>query len=104
MSGKLSKKVYCLQMSLDEAKESSKAVEKTLALVLERLSKLEGVCGQKEGEVAGDGISKSKTTKDSDKEQKQEKAATSQRKGRVLLVGDSLVRHVGRNLEKQCGA
>ncbi|PGH39392.1 MAG: hypothetical protein CRN43_09370, partial [Candidatus Nephrothrix sp. EaCA] len=83
-------------MSLDEAKESSKAVEKTLALVLERLSKLEGVCGQKkEGEVAGDGISKSKTTKDSDKEQKQEKAATSQRKGRVLLVGDSLVRHVG---------
>src|SRR6218665_833223 len=47
-------RVYCLQMSLDEAKESSKAVEKTLALVLERLSKLEGVCGQKkEGEVAG---------------------------------------------------
>src|SRR6218665_2926001 len=45
-------RVHCLQMSLDEAKESSKAVEKTLALVLERLSKLEGVCGQKkEGEV-----------------------------------------------------
>src|SRR6218665_1309126 len=96
-------RVYCLQMSLDEAKESSKAVEKTLALVLERLSKLEGVCGQKkEGPVAGDEISKSRTTKDSDKEQKQEKAATSQRKGRVLLVGDSLVRHVGRNLEQQC--
>jgi len=52
-----------------------------------------------------DGISKSKTTKDSDKvvqEQKQEKAVTSQRKSRVLLVGDSLLRHVGRNLEQQC--
>src|SRR6218665_1589123 len=47
-------RVHCLQMSLDEAKESSKAVEKTLALVLERLSKLEGECGQKkEGQVAG---------------------------------------------------
>ena len=99
-------RVYCLQLSLDEAKKSSKAVEKTLALVLERLSKLEGVCGQKkEGDVAGEGTSKSKTTKDSDKvvqEQTQEKAATSQRKGRVLLVGDSLVRHVGRNLQQQC--
>src|SRR6218665_975605 len=99
-------RVYCLQRSLDEVKESSTAVEKTLALVLERLSKVEGVWGQrKEGEVEGDGISKSKTTKDSDKvvqEQRQEKAGTSQRKGRVLLVGDSLVRHVGRNLEQQC--
>ena len=48
----------------------------------------------------------SKTTKDSDKvvqERKQEKAVTRQRKGRVLLVGDSLVRHVGRNLEQQWG-
>src|SRR6218665_1133114 len=36
------------------------------------------------------------------KETKLEKAATSQRKTRVLLVGDSLVRHVGRNLEQQC--
>jgi len=55
--------------------------------------------------VAGDGISKSKTTKDSDKvvqEPKQEKTVTSQMKGRVLLVGDSLVRHVGRNLQQQC--
>ena len=50
-------------------------------------------------------ISKNKTTKDSDKvvqEPKQEKAVTSQRKGRVLLVDDSLVRHVGRNLQQQC--
>src|SRR6218665_996398 len=35
-------------------------------------------------------------------EGKQEKAVTRQRKGRVLLVGDSLVRHAGRNLEQQC--
>src|SRR6218665_1557160 len=93
-------RVYCLQLSLDVVKESSKAVEKTLALVLERLSKLEEECGQKkEGEVAGDGISKSKTRKDSNKvvqEPKQEKAVTSQRKGRVLFFGDTLVRHVGR--------
>ena|SRR6218665_579448 len=36
------------------------------------------------------------------KEQKQGKAVTNQKKDRVLLVGDSLVRHVGRNLEQQC--
>ena len=100
--------MYCLQLSLDEGKKISEAVAKTLELVLERLSKLEGIGGQKEGEVAGDGISKRKTMTDSDKvdqeqkETKQEKAATSQRKTRVLLVGDSLVRHVGRNLEQQC--
>ena len=57
------------------------------------------------GRGGGDGISKSKTTKDSDKvvqEPKQEKTVTSQMKSRVLLVGDSLVRHVGRNLQQQC--
>ena len=36
------------------------------------------------------------------KEQKQGKAATNKRNDRVLLVGDSLVRHVGRSLEQQC--
>ena len=37
------------------------------------------------------------------KEQRQEKAVrpTIQRKDKVLLVGDSLVRHIGRNLEQQ---
>src|SRR5688572_10434116 len=34
--------------------------------------------------------------------QKPEKAVSDQRKNRVGLVGDSLVRHVGRNLQKQC--
>src|SRR6218665_3440707 len=54
-------RVCCLQLSLDEVKESSKAVEKTLALVLERLSKLEEECGQKkEGEVAGMGSARAR--------------------------------------------
>src|SRR6218665_1299235 len=42
-----------------------------------------------------------------DHERLRQRAETSKgsyqpRKGRVLLVGDSLVRHVGRNLEQQC--
>src|SRR6218665_1118402 len=58
--------------------------------------------------VDGNSKTKSKNTEDSEKgvqeekEQKQGKAATNKRKDRVLLVGDSLVRHVGRNLEQQC--
>src|SRR6218665_179025 len=58
--------------------------------------------------VDGNSKTKSKNMEDSEKgvqekkEQKQGKAATNKRKDRVLLVGDSLVRHVGRNLEQQC--
>src|SRR6218665_3061243 len=84
-------RVYCLELRglfflelrLDEDKESFEVVAKTL--VLEWLSKLEGIGRQKEGEVLADGISKRKTMTDSDKvdqeqkEPKQEKAATSQR-------------------------
>ena len=36
------------------------------------------------------------------KEAETKKAVSIQRKDRVFLVGDSLVRHVGRNLQKQC--
>src|SRR5688572_6339598 len=36
------------------------------------------------------------------KMQKPEKAVSDHRKNRVVLVGDSLVRHVGRNMQKQC--
>ena len=55
----------------------------------------------------GNSKTKSKNMEDSEKgvqekkEQKQGKAATNKRKNRVLLVSDSLVRHVGRNLEQQ---
>src|SRR6218665_2891400 len=58
--------------------------------------------------VDGNSKTKSKNMEDSEKgvqeekEQKQGKAATNKRKDRVLLFGDSLVRHVGRNLEQQC--
>ena len=98
-------RVDCLEVGLDEVQSNFVSVTKTLKLVLER--KLEGIIRQeKEGVVAVDGISKS--MKDSDKgaqeqkEQKQEKAVTNQRKDRMLLVGDSLVRNVGRNLQQQC--
>src|SRR6218665_1356365 len=53
--------------------------------------------------VDGNSKTKSKNTEDSEKgvqekkEQKQGKAATNKLKDRVLLFGDSLVRHVGRN-------
>src|SRR6218665_2916926 len=98
-------RVDCLEVGLDEVQSNFVSVMKMLELVLER--KLEGIIRQeKEGVVAVDGISKS--MKDSDKgaqeqkEQKQGKAVTNQRKDRMLLVGYSLVRHVGRNLQQQC--
>lgn len=36
------------------------------------------------------------------KEQKQEKAVTNQRQGWMFLFGNSVVRHVGMNLQRQC--
>src|SRR6218665_2909434 len=104
-------RVYCLEASLNDAHKRLDTVTKTLDVVLERLNVVEGSRRQEEGRVvAVDGKSKtmSKNMEDSEKgvqekkEQKQGKAATNKRKDRVLLVGDSLARHVGRNLEQQC--
>src|SRR6218665_1613064 len=104
-------RVYCLEASWKEANERLETVTKTLDVVLERLNAMEGSRRQEEGRAAAvDGNSKTKSTNIEDpekgvqekKEQKQGKAATNKRKDRVLLVGDSLVRHVGRNLEQQC--
>src|SRR6218665_3550411 len=102
-------RVYCLEASLKEAHERLETVTKTLDVVLERLNAVEGSRRQEEGRAAAvNGNSKTKNMEDSEKgvqekkEQKQGKAATNKRKDRVLLVGDSLVRHVGRNLEQQC--
>src|SRR6218665_3537871 len=72
-----------------------------------RLNAVEGSRRQEEGGAAAvDGNSKNMEDPEKGvqekKEQKQGKAATNKRKDRVLLVGDSLVRHVGRNLEQQC--
>src|SRR6218665_17094 len=104
-------RVYCLEASLNEAHKRLDTVTKTLDVVLEHLNAVEGSRRQEEGRAAAadeNSKTKSKNMEDSEKgvqerkEQKQGKAATNKRKDRALLVGDSLVRHVGRNLEQQC--
>jgi len=83
-----------------------------LESVMERLSALEKTNNQKKEGA----LTEEKDCKDSEdvvqgkmertsgqpKMQKPEKAVSDQRKNRVVLVGYSLVRHVGRNLQKQC--
>lgn len=110
-------RVSCLEVrvrSLEKCAEAeakcSEAVAKSLEAVMERLSALEIASSQKNGGDQGNGKKdledagqgKVEKSLEQEKEQKPEKVVANKRKNRVLLVGDSLVRHVGRNLQKQC--
>jgi hypothetical protein len=105
-------RVSCLEVRLCSLEKSLEEETKSLQSVMERLRALEKTNNQKKEGA----LTEEKNCKDSEdvvqgkmertsrqpKMQKPEKAVSDQRKNRVVLVGDSLVRHVGRNLQKQC--
>lgn len=106
-------RVCSLEKCLEQGTKSSEDVAKCLDAMMKRLNALERASSEKkEGELTEEASSKKKQEEVlqgnsgwslvQKKEQKQQKAESKERKDRVLLLGDSMVRQVGRNLQKQC--
>src|SRR6218665_826204 len=103
-------RVYCLEASLNDALKRLETVTKTLDVVLERLNAVEGSRIQEEGErQRWMGTARPRAWKTQRKGLKRRRSRNKERqrptKGRTgycWLHGDSLVWHVGRNLEQQC--
>jgi GDSL-like Lipase/Acylhydrolase family len=111
--GCLEARVCSLEKCLEAEARSVETMTKSLESVIKRISALEGTSGQKkdgnmteQGEGKKDleeaGQGKMGKSLQQQKEQKTEKVGSIQRKDKVLFVGDSLVRYVGRNLQRQC--